>query len=45
MSSCQVTVLYPNTSDATFDMDYYLKYHIPMVNKSSVPITSEATLS
>ena len=26
-----VTVLYPNHADATFDMDYYLARHMPMV--------------
>lgn len=26
-----VTVLYPNVDDATFDMDYYLTRHMPMV--------------
>ena len=26
-----VTVLYPNADDATFDMDYYLTRHMPMV--------------
>ena len=25
------TVLYPNEDDATFDMDYYLKTHMPLV--------------
>ena len=26
-----VTVLYPNQTDATFDMDYYIASHMPMV--------------
>ena len=26
-----VTVLYPNHAEATFDMDYYLARHMPMV--------------
>ncbi|RYC33210.1 EthD family reductase [Lichenibacterium minor] len=26
-----VTVLYPNQADATFDMDYYLGRHMPLV--------------
>ncbi len=28
-----VNVLYPNTSGARFDMEYYLSKHIPMVKK------------
>jgi uncharacterized protein (TIGR02118 family) len=27
----KVSVLYPNASDATFDMGYYLDRHMPMV--------------
>ena len=27
----KVSVLYPNTEGATFDMDYYLNKHVPMV--------------
>jgi uncharacterized protein (TIGR02118 family) len=27
----KVTVLYPNTSDAKFDMKYYVTHHMPMV--------------
>jgi uncharacterized protein (TIGR02118 family) len=30
-----VTVMYPNTPDKTFDMDYYLATHIPMVKRLS----------
>jgi len=33
MSGFICTVLYPNEEDATFDMDYYLKTHMPMVLK------------
>ncbi len=29
--AANVTVLYPNVADATFDMDYYLARHMPMV--------------
>ena len=28
-----VNVLYPNDEGATFDMDYYLKTHMPLVKK------------
>ncbi|KAE9965897.1 hypothetical protein EG327_000298 [Venturia inaequalis] len=27
------TVLYPNEADATFNMDYYLSTHMPLVHK------------
>ena len=27
----KVSVLYPNGADSTFDMDYYVSSHIPMV--------------
>jgi len=29
----KVSVLYPNTPDAKFDMDYYLARHIPLVQE------------
>ena len=29
----KVSVLYPNTAGATFDMDYYLTNHMPMVKQ------------
>lgn len=41
MSNVQITVLYPNTSDATFDMDYYLKTHMPMVAEEWGPYNFE----
>jgi len=41
MSSCQITVLYPNESDATFNMDYYLSTHMPMVQKEFGPYNFE----
>ncbi|KAF2091880.1 hypothetical protein K490DRAFT_30888 [Saccharata proteae CBS 121410] len=28
-----ITVLYPNVSDATFNLEYYLSSHMPMVQK------------
>ncbi|KIY02323.1 uncharacterized protein Z520_02461 [Fonsecaea multimorphosa CBS 102226] len=28
------TVLYPTEADATFDLDYYLKTHMPLVSKN-----------
>ena|SRR5947209_2999965 len=33
MSNIHITVLYPNHSDATFNMDHYLKAHMPMVQE------------
>lgn len=33
----EVTVLYPNVSDATFNLDYYLKTHMPLVVKEFGP--------
>lgn len=30
----EVTVLYPNEEDASFDMDYYLATHMPLVSES-----------
>ncbi|EKG10279.1 Ethyl tert-butyl ether degradation EthD [Macrophomina phaseolina MS6] len=33
----EVTVLYPNVSDATFNLDYYLKTHMPLVQKEFGP--------
>ncbi|OJD31675.1 ethyl tert-butyl ether degradation [Diplodia corticola] len=32
-----VTVLYPNVSDATFDLEYYLKTHMPLAQKNFGP--------
>ena len=37
MSKCQITVLYPNESDATFNLDYYIKSHMPMVQEQFGP--------
>ena len=40
MAVCQtprmicVTILYPKTDDATFDMDYYTSTHMPMLAKA-----------
>lgn len=34
----RVTVLYPKTSDSTFDMDYYLNKHTPMVIDRLMPL-------
>ena len=30
----KVSVLYPNTAGATFDMNYYLTSHMPMVKRT-----------
>lgn len=37
MAACQVTVLYPNTSDAIFNLDYFLKTHMPLVQQQFGP--------
>jgi uncharacterized protein (TIGR02118 family) len=37
MAPTQITVLYPNASDATFNMDYYLATHMPMVAEQFGP--------
>ena len=29
----KVSVMYPNSSNATFDIDYYCNIHLPMVGK------------
>lgn len=31
--SIRVTVMYPNTEGARFDMDYYVNKHVPMVGE------------
>lgn len=33
----KVTVLYPNASDARFDMKYYVTHHLPMVRDRCGP--------
>lgn len=33
----KVSVLYPNSPGATFDMDYYLERHMPLVREKSGP--------
>lgn len=35
--AANVTVLYPNRADATFDMGYYLSSHMPMVQERFGP--------
>ena len=32
-----ITVLYPNVEDATFDLDYYLTKHMPLVEERFAP--------
>lgn len=32
-----ITILYPSVSDATFNLDYYLKTHMPLVSKEFGP--------
>jgi uncharacterized protein (TIGR02118 family) len=45
----KVTVLYPNTPDAKFDMKYYVTHHLPMVRDKCAPecrsIAAESGLS
>jgi uncharacterized protein (TIGR02118 family) len=33
----KVTILYPNAPDATFDMQYYVTKHLPMVRDKCAP--------
>lgn len=37
MAPAAVTVLFPKTPDATFDMDYYVGQHMPMVLEKFTP--------
>lgn len=36
--SAAITVLYPNDEGSTFDMDYYLNTHIPLVRQRWEPM-------
>src|ERR1700752_2228714 len=40
-----VTVMYPNATDKTFDMDYYLATHIPMVKHLAGSALKEVRVS
>ena len=40
----KVCVLYPNKPGAKFDMDYYLKSHIPMVQRVLAPAIRNVTV-
>jgi uncharacterized protein (TIGR02118 family) len=40
----KVTVLYPNSPGATFDMDYYLGRHMPLVREKSGPACKGMTV-
>jgi uncharacterized protein (TIGR02118 family) len=33
----KVSVFYPNSDDATFDMDYYVNTHMPLVHQRCSP--------
>ena len=33
-----IFVTYPSTGDATFDQSYYVSHHIPLVNKTWLPL-------
>ena len=37
MPGATVTIIYPSAPDATFDMDYYLSTHMPLVQKNWGP--------
>ena len=34
----KLTVLYPNAPDATFDMNYYVTHHLPLVRDRCAPV-------
>src|ERR1044071_1120167 len=34
----KITVLYPNSPDAKFDMTYYVTHHLPMVREKCTPV-------
>ena len=38
-----VTVLYPNTSDSTFNLEYYTSSHMPMVAEQFGPYGFKGT--
>jgi|SRR5579872_472193 len=40
----KVYVIYPNQSDGTFDMDYYLTKHMPMVGSRLKPALKGMTV-
>jgi len=40
----RVSVLYPNSSGSTFDMDYYLTKHMPMVGARLKPALKAMTV-
>jgi uncharacterized protein (TIGR02118 family) len=40
----KVTVLYPNNSGSTFDMNYYLTEHMPMVGEKLKPALKAMTV-
>ena len=43
MTKC-VTVLYPNTDGVRFDFDYYVKHHLPMIQRAHGPAVSSIVL-
>jgi uncharacterized protein (TIGR02118 family) len=40
----RVNVLYPNAADSTFDMNYYLSKHMPMVKEKLGPALTAMTV-
>jgi uncharacterized protein (TIGR02118 family) len=39
-----LTILYPNTDGATFDLDYYLDVHVPMSKRYQEPALKSFTV-
>ena len=40
----RLTIMYPESEGATFDMDYYLNKHIALVNEKCAPAIRECTV-
>lgn len=40
----RLTIMYPDAEGATFDMDYYINKHIPMVNETCAPGIRECSV-
>ena len=42
MITTTITVLYENVDDATFDLDYYMTKHMPLVDEKFKPFGIKA---